>query len=150
MFGLVPWKEEKTAFPLLNPRNEFKALFDRFFNPWPLMFEPLMERERFWGLELEETETEMVVRAELPGFAPEELEVNLRGNELLLRADKKIEVKENAKKPPYVERHYERVVTLPVETDPEKVDARYHNGVLEIRLPKPPAALVKRVPVKAT
>ena len=152
MFGLVPWREtEKAAFLPMNPRHEFKALLDRFFPNWPLPFEPIMERERFWGVELEETEKELILRAELPGFAAEELVVDLRGNELLLRAEKKFEPKENEKKPAMTERRrYERLVTLPVETDPEKVEARYHNGVLEVHLPKTPAALVKRVPVKVT
>jgi len=152
MFGLVPWREtEKAAFPLMNPRNEFKALFDRFFNAWPLPFEPIMDRERFWGVELEETDKELLVRAELPGFAADELEVHLRGNELMLRAEKKVEAPENEKKPTVTERRrYERIVTLPVETDPEKVEANYHNGVPEVHLPKTPAALIKRVPVKIT
>jgi len=152
MFGLVPWRDtEKAAFPLLNPRHEFKALFDRLFPNWPLPFEPIMERERFWGVELEETEKELIVRAELPGFAAEELVVDLRGDELLLRAEKKLEPKQNEKKPAVTERHrYERLVKLPAETNPEKVEASYHNGVLEVHLPKTEAALVKRVPVKAT
>lgn len=152
MFGLVPWREmERTTFPLVNPRNEFKALFDRFFNPWPLPFEPLMERERFWGVEMEENEKELLVRAEVPGFEPEELEVHLRGSELLLKAENRVEAKENEKKPATVERRrYERLLTLPVETDPEKVEARYHNSVLEIHLPKTPAATTRKVPVTKT
>jgi len=151
MFGLVPWREtEKAAFLPMNPRHEFKALLDRFFPNWPLPFEPIMERECFWGLTMAETEKEMIVRAEVPGFAPEDVEVHLRGNELLLRAATKVEAKENEEKPTGTERRYERLLSLPVEIDPEKVEARYHNGVLEVHLPKTPAALVKRVPVKVT
>jgi len=151
MFGLIPRREtEKAAFPLPNPRHELKVLLDRFFPNWPLTFESMMERERFWGLELEETEKEFVVRAEMPGFAPEELEVSLRGDELLLRAEKKVAAKDTEKKPPTTERLYERLLKLPAETDPEKVEARYLNGVLEVHLPKAAAALIKRVPVKVT
>jgi len=149
MFGLVPWRERaKAENPLMNPRHEFKALFDRFFPGLPVPFETFLERERLWGLEMEETEKEVVVRAEVPGFEPTELEVNVRGDELLLRAEKKIEAKE--KVPAHTERRYERLLTLPAETDPEKVEAIYHNGVLEIHLPKVPAELAKRVPIKVT
>jgi len=39
-------------------------------------------------------------------------------------------------------------VTLPVATIPEKAEARYHNGVLEVHLPKTEEALPKRIAVK--
>ena len=114
-----------------------------------------MERERdelkaqLAQTALEETEKEVVVRAEMPGFEPEEIEVLVRGDELLLRAAKKVpaEKKEAAEKP---WRRLERVLTLPPHTNPEKVEALYHNGVLEVHLPKTEEALPKRVPVKGT
>jgi len=149
MFGLTPWREkERTEYSLANLRNEFKALYDRFLHGWPVPFEAFMERERFWGMDLEETEKEFVMRAEVPGFELEDLEVSLRGNELLLRAEKK--AKENEKRPTPERPVYERFVKLSAEIDPEKIEARYHNGVLEVRLPKAATARVKHVPIKDT
>jgi HSP20 family protein len=82
--ALVPW--EHTPFDLL--RQEFASLFDRFFGkpPWE-MTEP-------WGVETEEKEAEVVVRAEMPGFEASEVEVLLTGNELTIKAMHKEEKKE--------------------------------------------------------
>lgn len=44
---------------------------------------------------------------------------------------------------------YERWVTLPPGTDREKVEARYRNGVLEVRVPKTPEALGRKIEVKS-
>jgi HSP20 family protein len=149
MFGLIPRREkERAEYPLTNLRHEFKTLYDRLFNTWPVPVEALFPHERFWGLELEEAEKEMIVRAEVPGFAPEEVEVELLGNELMIRAVKKLPPTEKDKVPP--ERRYERLVTLPVDTIPEKVEAAYHNGILEVHLPRTEAVVPKRIPVKVT
>jgi len=149
MFGLVPWRETEKDLPLMNLRNEFKTLYDRLVHGWPVPFEPILTRERVWGLELEETDKELIVRAELPGFESEEVEVHLRNNELLLKAAKKIEAKDKEKEPKAAEyRRYERLVMLPVEIDPEKVEALYRNGVLEIHLPRKESTMVKIVPAR--
>jgi len=152
MFGLIPRKESVRAeLPLANLRSDFRALYDRLLPAWPTLFELSPERDRIWSLELKETEKELIVRAELPGFEPEEVDLRLRGDELMLRAEKKIESRETDKDTKVIERRrYERIMTLPVEIDPEKVEATYHNGVLEVRLPRTEAARVKHVPVKGT
>jgi HSP20 family protein len=152
MFGMTPWKEKrKEEYPLASMRNEFKALYDRLFGGWPMAFETYFEPEYLWNVEIEETEKEMIVRAEMPGFEPAEVEVSTRGNQLMLKAEKKHEVEEKKEGVERVEkrhRKYERIVTLPVATLPEKAEAKYLNGVLEVHLPKTEEALPKRIPVK--
>ena len=149
MFGLVPRREkEKVGYPIPRFRDEFKALYDRFFNGWPMLFEPLMEPEHFWGLEVKEAEKEVVVRAEVPGFEAADLDVELRNNRLIITAEKKREVKEKEKGFEYAERRYERFVELPVEVEAAKVEATYRNGVLEVHLPKTEEAAGRRIPVK--
>src|SRR6516162_3900325 len=91
MFGLVPVKERTVGFPTPRIFDDFKALQDRLFNAWPMMFEPVSERELFWNLEMKETDKEAIVRAEIPGFELADLEVELRSNQLLVKADKKQE-----------------------------------------------------------
>ena len=93
MFALIPRREkENVGYPLPRLRYEFKTLYDRLFNGWPMLFEPLTEREHFWNLEVNETEKEMVVRAEVPGFEPADLDVELRNGRLIIKAEKKHEV----------------------------------------------------------
>jgi HSP20 family protein len=148
MFLMTPWRKETALenYPPARLREEFKTLFDRFFGGWPTPFEP--ERERFWNLEMEETDKEVVIRAEAPGFEAEEFHVEVRGDALMLRAEHKHEKKEKEKAYEYAERKYERYVTLPAPVATEKVEAVYRNGVLEVHLPKTEEATAFRVTVK--
>jgi len=118
------------------------------FRGMPAMFEAFTEPNYFRDLEVKETEKEVVVRAEVPGFEAAELEVELRNNCLHIRAEKKPEAENKEKDYEYTERRYERYVELPVETDPAKVEAMYRNGVLEVRLPKAETPFARRIPVK--
>src|SRR5262245_17643928 len=113
--NLVP--REHTPFDLL--RREFASLFDRTFPGWPVPFEPPWELTEPWRLEMEEKDHEFVVRAEVPGFEPKELEVKLTGDVLTIRAEHTEEAKAKGEEP--VERRYgrwERTVTLPPNIEP--------------------------------
>jgi HSP20 family protein len=148
MFGLMPRRRVRTTggvparreyAPLDLLRREFASLFDRLF-PEELTDYP-------WGFETEEREGEMVVRVEVPGFEPNELEVSLRGNALTVRA----EHTEPAEGRGGERRHarLERTMTLPPGADPEKIEARYRNGVLEVHVPLGPEAKPRYIEVKA-
>jgi len=145
MFLMAPWRKE-TAYPPARLNEEFKTLFDRFVGGWPTPFEP--ERERFWNLEMEETEKEFVFRAEAPGFETEDFRVEVHGEALMLKAEHKHEKKEKEDEYEYAERKYERYVTLPAPVATEKVEAVYRNGVLEVRLPKAEESKIHCVLVK--
>ena len=127
----------------LFPRD-FASLFDRAFPAWPVPFETSWEPH--WGLETEELENEYVVRAEVPGFAASELDVNLTGNVLTIRAEHRPAEKEAPAEHPYG--RLERTMTLPVGVNPEGVTALYRNGVLEVHLAKAAEALTRRIAVK--
>jgi HSP20 family protein len=145
--GLALARTEKSPFEIL--RREFASLFDRAFAGWPVPFEPAWELMEPAGFEMEEKEAEVIVRAEMPGFEASELDVQLTGDLLTIRAEHREEPEKGEKKP--VERRYgklERTVTLPPGIEPEKVEARYHNGVLEVHIPRSPAAMPKRIEVK--
>jgi HSP20 family protein len=129
-------------------RREFASLFDRVFAPWPL---PFASGPEPYGLEMEEREAEVVVRAEVPGFEPNELEVTLRGNDLTIRAEHAEPAKGKEVQAEKAERRYarmERTVTLPPGIAPDKVEARYHNGVLEVHVPMSAEAMPRRIEVK--
>jgi len=147
MFGVIPYREkERFGVPALGLRDEFKALYDRLFGGFPMMYEPLVESPPVWGLEITDLEKEVVVWAEVPGFEVGDLNVELKNNRLHLKAEKKIEKKGNGKE--FTARCYERYVELPVEIEPAKIAAIYRNGVLEIHLPKKEEAKAFHIPVK--
>lgn len=158
MFALRPWTEGRAARTLMprseSPfrmlREEFEPVFERYFGRWPMeLAEPWIYPR---GLTMEEGEKEIVVRAELPGFEPGEVEVLLRGAELIIEAKHGEEPnrKEGKKVPkeehPYA--HLRRVITLPEQLDLEKMEAVYRNGVLEVRVPRLPEATGRRIDVK--
>jgi HSP20 family protein len=144
MFGLVPWRKERQAerslaqrdqgpFELM--RRELDSLFERMFGDWPTVNE--------WGLRVEETDKEHVVRAEAPGFEAGDFDVQVSGDVLHIRAERKADDKGRSE-----EARLERWVTLSPGVDRDKVEARYRNGVLEVRLAKAPEALGRRIEVK--
>jgi len=150
MFALTPWTKRTTA---LLPRaespfgwvpEEFEKLFNRFFT-LPVPETP--EWPYGWALTTEEKEKEYIVRVELPGFAPEEVKVELTGEELKIEA----EHKEEAEKKETAERtyaHVKRVLTLPPGLELEKAEATYRHGVLELHLPRKPEVAGRKIEVK--
>jgi len=148
MFSLMPRRargEIARTEPLEWFRREFAPLFGRPFAAWPVPFEVPWESR--WGFGMEEMENEFVVRAEVPGFEANELEVTLTGNELTIQAEHRA-----AEGSAPVERPHGRLVrtfTLPVGVNTEKVEACYRNGVVEVHLPKTPEAKCRRIEVKA-
>jgi HSP20 family protein len=148
MFALKPWTKRTTGvvpraeFPFRWMPEEFSTMFNRFFPSFPVL--EAAEWPYRWGLTTEEKEKEFVVRAELPGFEPAEVKVELVGEELTVEAEHK-EPEEKAERE-YA--HVKRVMTLPPGVAPEKVEAVYRNGVLEVHLPRKPEAVGRRIEVK--
>src|SRR5438132_10904430 len=75
MFNLTPWKKAENAgpgalttaqaSPLNRFRREFDALFDRFFGPWPsTMDADWWGLQPFWGVDVDDQEDKVMVRAE--------------------------------------------------------------------------------------
>jgi HSP20 family protein len=162
MFSLVPWKKKskkgvrplirRDSHPLAELREEFDALFDRFLSRWAGPRGWDFGPNRLGGLDIEDSAQEMIVRAEAPGFEPSEVDVQVSGNLLTIKAEKKEEKKGKEGNGHYEERRYRsfyRTVTLPPGTDPGKIEARYKNGLLEVHVPKSEEAKGKRIPVKA-
>jgi HSP20 family protein len=155
MFSLMPFRKERKGERGLAPldllRRDFATLFDRAFGNWPIAFETPWEWTEPYGMEMEEKEGEVMVRAELPGFEAKELDVKVTGNLLTIVAEHREEppMKKEAEKP--VEHRYgkvERTINLPVGVVPEKVEATFRNGVLELIVPLAPEFLPKRIEVK--
>lgn len=155
MFHLTPWtKKERNVptvggdYPLARMRDEFEALFNRFFGTLPALGGD--DGGRFWALDLDDTGKEYVVRAEAPGFEAKDFELELSGNTLMLKAEKKEEKKGKGKEGVTESRYasFQRMVTLPEGFDRNRIEATYRNGVLEVHLPKTPEAAGKRIEVK--
>src|SRR5262249_40127842 len=115
---------------------------------WPAPFDSDWGVDRFWNLELDDTGKEIVVRAEAPGFETNDFDVQVTGDLLTIRAERKQETKEEEGGSHMEERRFQRSITLPAGTDVDKVEARYHNGILELRFGKTPEAQRRKIEVK--
>ena len=130
--------------PLHQLRMEFDRLFDRFFTGWPAM---RGEWEAGWRLDVDEEDQRVVVRAEAPGFEASDFDVEVRGDELVLRARHEAREDEGDSHQ-WSEREIYRTVSLPRGTDPDHVDAQYRQGVLTISIPKTEQGQQRHIEVK--
>lgn len=93
-----------------------------------------------------------VVQAEVPGIEPESLDIEVTGDTLTLKGERKLpELPEGSS---YHRRErdfgqFRRAFSLPEKVDSSKAAARFHNGILEIRLPHAEEAKARKISVKA-
>ena len=134
-----------------NLRGDLERFFERFADP---IWEPFETMAGGWTpkLDVSETQDAMVVKAEMPGLDPKEIEIRLTGDLLTLKGEKEKETAEKEERYHRVERTYGaflRGVRLPMAVDGSKVTATFTNGVLVVTLPKVPASKGTMIPVKA-
>ncbi|MHC4661353.1 MAG: Hsp20/alpha crystallin family protein [Planctomycetota bacterium] len=115
----------------------FPSLFDNFFENFGL--EP--SREAGWSprLDISETETEFVVKADVPGVDPKELDISLEDDILTVSGEKKEEHEEKEENYHRIERSYgsfSRSIKLPSNVDSSKIEAGSKDGVLKLVIPK--------------
>ncbi|MGF1583367.1 MAG: Hsp20/alpha crystallin family protein [Gemmataceae bacterium] len=156
MFSLIPGfvrnkngLVNQVASPLSTLERDFQNMFGSLLAEFP-MADSLNNPQ--WGLDVEETETETLVRAELPGFEVGDLDVQVHDDVLTIEAKHAEENKEESEgeKGSFFRRvqHVRRSIRLPKGHDSEKVEANYRNGVLELRIPRLPEAVARKVEIK--
>jgi len=108
---------------------------------------------RTWApaVDIEETADEVVMHVELPGINPENVSVQINNGVLTIRGERHAQKRENSKQFIRVERTYGsffRSFTLGVTVEQEKIHANYHDGILDVVLPKAEEAKPKQIEVK--
>jgi HSP20 family protein len=144
MTQLIPWRGRTGWAPMERVRHNFERLFDRFFGGAVTPYEEDLEEMRVWDLDVDDADKEVIVRAEIPGFEGDEVDVSLRDNVLCIKAEKR-EKKDGEQR----YRSFCRNVTLPAGLNADQAQANYRNGVLELHLPKSPQAGAKRIAVQS-
>jgi HSP20 family protein len=102
------------------------------------------------AVDVEETANDFIVRADLPGLDQKDVKVNLMGDTLTIRGERRQE-KERKGNVHRVERIYgsfERTFTFNTPVKNEGIQARYRDGVLEIVVPKADEAKVREIEVQ--
>jgi HSP20 family protein len=104
-------------------------------------------------LEIADSDDALNVKAEVPGFAANEIDVRVEGNRLTISGQHESHDDSSKGKTIYSERCAKEVfrsVDLPADVDGSKVSATLKDGVLNIELPKPPRAKSERIEPKAS
>jgi HSP20 family protein len=92
-----------------------------------------------------------VVKGELPGVKKDDIHISVDGAQVTLEAEVKQEKTTDEERVLHTERTYgkvSRVFTLPQEVDEAKVEARFQDGVLELKLPKKQPAARKQITIQ--
>jgi HSP20 family protein len=101
-------------------------------------------------VDIYETDDALVLTAELPGVSKDDVSIEIHNNTLTLRGERKHDAEVKEEHYHRVERAYgtfQRVFVLPTLVDQEKVQATYHDGILELRLPKLESAKPRRIAI---
>jgi HSP20 family protein len=124
-------------------------LWDRFFSERPAL--DMLEKSWEPTLDISETKSDLIVKAELPGIDPKEIDISLTGDTLTIKGEKQQEKEEKEENYYRIERSYgifSRTIKLPVSVQNNKIKASYQHGVLKITLPKSEEAKQKQIKIK--
>jgi len=127
--------------------GELRSRFDRLFDEW------LDGHERAWTppIDVVREDDHLVVHADLPGLKPEEVKIEVDDDILTVSGEHR--ESEEQKEKNYVRRErrygsFSRSMALPPGVDAKKIEAKTHDGVVEVTIPLPKEA--KKEPVKIT
>lgn len=125
----------------------FDDLFRGFFRP----VRPVSSEVPQIKMDVKEDDQAYTVHAEVPGVNKEDIQVTIDGNQVALSAEVKRETEnKDGEKLLRSERYFGKVYrsfTLANEIDDTAAEAKYNNGVLELRLPKKVTAAAKRLEI---
>jgi HSP20 family protein len=142
---LTPWRPMRELTSL---REEMDQLWNRMFRDWPTMEFPRGD----WipSFDVSETKDNVVVKAEVPGMDPKDIDISLADGILTLRGEKKDreEKEENYYLTESRYGSFSRSIRLPHEVQSDKIKANYKNGVLKVTMPKSEEAKKKEVKIK--
>ena len=131
-----------TEVPVRGRLQELSDLRRRMLQVFDEPFSLSLFREPLgWMPDVDITEKngDIVVKAELPGMKRDEVEIEIEGNVLTLKGEKKEETEEKEKEHYLYECSYgafQRSFTLPTTVKEDQVKAEFSEGVLRITLPK--------------
>jgi len=147
--AIVPWVR-RNRNELGSLRSQMDDLFEGFFHGLdrPLSF----FTERAWpAIDVAEKDDAVLVRAEVPGCTPEDIEISVYGNTLTLSGEKKESHEDKHDGYYHLESTYgsfRREIPMPAEVDPDKIEAVVKDGVLSVTLPKAEKSKAVKVKVK--
>lgn len=147
--AIVRWEPFRD---LVSTQDRFNRLFNDTFSRVFGEGEPNIQT---WNpaVDIYETGQNLVLKAELPGVDPKDIEVRVEDGTLYLKGERKLEKESKDENYHRVERSYgsfTRSFTLPSSVNTDQVQANYKDGVLTLTLPKREEAKPKTIKVQVS
>ncbi|HEY6292751.1 MAG TPA: Hsp20/alpha crystallin family protein [Terriglobia bacterium] len=144
--AIVRWEPFRD---LVTTQDQFNRLFNDTFSRF---FDEGAPGTRAWAppVDIYETDQDIVLKAELPGVDPKDVEIRVEDGTLWLKGERKFENEVHKDGYHHVERAYgafSRAFPLPGSVNSEKAKAEYSNGVLTLTLPKREEAKPKTIKI---
>ena len=149
---LTTWRPFRELAPFREferMRSEMDRFLGSFFERRPTKAGE--EGEFLPSIDLAEKDNELVVKCEVPGMDPKDIDISLSDGVLTIKGEKKQEREEKGADYHLVERSYgsfSRSIQLPKQVQSEKISASYKNGILKITLLKSEEAKKKEIKIK--
>ena len=140
---LVPYFR-KSELPITN------RLFEEFFSDFPFVSFPETRSQWNPAVDILERDGNLILQAELPGMAENQIELKIDGNNLILKGERKMSSEDKKENYHRIESSYgsfTRTFMLPETVDADKVSAEYKNGILTVTLPHKPEIKPREIPV---
>jgi HSP20 family protein len=122
-------------------------LFSRFFGDDEEWLAPRFSPR----MDMADTDEAVLLRFDVPGIQPGEINLELRENRLTISGERKEEQAKEGETTLCCERRggkFSRTITLPCPVKEDKIDAQYHDGVLTVTVPKAEAAKARKIEIK--
>ena len=148
MTSLVRWNPMREMVSL---RDEMNRLFEQAFDDGPLtQWQPSAN----WGLAVDVVENNdaFIVKASVPGMDPDDLDITISDNVLIIKGEYKSDETISEEKYHVRERRYGsfgRSISLPMSVNADEVEASYESGVLTLTVPKAEEVKPRRITIKA-
>jgi HSP20 family protein len=127
--------------------REIDRVFDAFFGQ--------TDQGRRWvpPMDLVEAEDHFVLKADLPGLGEGDVNIEVQDGTLAISGERKSEHEQREKGWYRIERSFgsfSRSLTLPDGVDPDRIEASFSQGVLEVRIPKPEERKPRRISISSS
>jgi HSP20 family protein len=124
------------------------------FEPWSLVDRISRDNHRTWvpAVDIFEEKDRFIVRADLPGVDPNDIDVNMENGVLTVSGERNNEERSEFEGVSRIERvagRFLRRFTLPETADADAIKATCRNGILEISIPKQAVVQPRRITVEA-
>ena len=146
IFNAPPWRFRSPLDELHRMRQQLEQMFGDSETPHQRVSAGV-----FPLINLTEDKENYFVRAELPGVKGDALDIQVTANNLAISGERKIAEEEGARyhRKEREEGSFSRMIGLPGDINPDKVDAKLKNGILTVVVSKAEAAKPKQITVKS-